>query len=279
MIIKEALKLTEERLASAGVIPFKFEAKELLAFALQTEPARLRFMGEDEISEEAAVKLEDALKRRENGEPLQYILGFWEFYSLPFKVGEGVLIPRADTELLVDNALEFLKSKSGAEVADLCSGSGCIAISIAKERPDCKVSALELSEEALEYLKHNKTLNGVELEIIKQDITADIPDRKFDLIISNPPYIETFAIPDLDKELSFEPNMALDGGDDGLRFYRIIAREWTRNLKKGGALMVEVGINQHLAVAELFKEAGLSGVRYVCDINGIERVIIGTLPL
>lgn len=279
MIIKEALKLTEERLVSAGVIPFKFEAKELLAFALQTEPARLRFMGEDEISEEAAAKLEDALKRRENGEPLQYILGFWEFYSLPFKVGEGVLIPRADTELLVDNALEFLKGKSGAEVADLCSGSGCIAISIAKERPDCRVSALELSEEALEYLKYNKILNGVELEIIKQDITTDIPDRKFDLIVSNPPYIETFAIPDLDKELSFEPNMALDGGDDGLRFYRIIAREWTRNLKKGGALMVEVGINQHLAVAELFKEAGLSGVRYVCDINGIERVIIGTLPL
>jgi len=279
MLIKEALRYAEEKLLKIGVIPYKFEAKELVALALETEPQKLRLMAEEAFPPRSAELLEEYISRRANGEPLQYIIGYWEFYSLPFKVGQGVLIPRADTELLVDNALEFLKGKGGAEVADLCSGSGCIAISIAKNCPDCRVSAYELSDETLDYLQYNKALNEVELEIIKQDITANIPCKKFDLIVSNPPYIETFAIPDLDKELSFEPNMALDGGDDGLKFYRSITENWVTNLKKGGALMVEVGINQHTAVARLFREAGLRDVKWICDINGIERVIIGTLPL
>lgn len=279
MLIKEALRFAEEELLKIGIIPYKFEAKELVALALKTEPQKLRLMAEEAFPPRFAELLEEYISRRANGEPLQYIIGYWEFYSLPFKVGQGVLIPRADTELLVDNALEFLRGKDGAEVADLCSGSGCIAISIAKNRPDCRVSAYELSDEALDYLQYNKALNEVELEIIKQDITANIPCKKFDLIVSNPPYIETFAIPDLDKELSFEPNMALDGGDDGLKFYRTITENWVTNLKKGGALMVEVGINQHTAVARLFREAGLRDVKWICDINGIERVIIGTLPI
>lgn len=279
MTIKETLIQAEQALRQADIIPYQFEAKELVAWVLGISPNMLWLKRDEEMPQEAEEKLKKAILSRTNGEPLQYIIGDWEFYSLPFKVGPGVLIPRADTELLVDSALEFLKDKKGAVVADLCSGSGCIAIAVAHERPDCKVSALELSSEALEYLRTNNEINKTDVNIIQADILTIDCAEKFDIILSNPPYIESFTIPTLDQEVLCEPHMALDGGDDGLDFYRQITKKWSANLKPGGALMVEIGINQHESVSRLFAEAGFENIRQIRDINGIERVIIGTLPL
>ncbi|MBQ5810075.1 MAG: peptide chain release factor N(5)-glutamine methyltransferase [Clostridia bacterium] len=279
MIIEEALRATEAALMGAGIAPYKFEAKELLALALGCLPQALRLRLGEDITEDALCRLEEYINRRVGGEPLQYIVGQWEFYSLPFMVGPGVLIPRADTELLVDKALDFLKGKGCPKVADLCSGSGCIAVATAVNRPDCKVDAYELSTDAIKYLKQNIALNNTNVNIINTDILAADCTEKYDIILSNPPYIESDIIKELETEVQKEPHMALDGGSDGLTFYRAIAKKWVSNLKPGGALMVEIGINQHTAVEQLFIEAGLIDVHSAKDINGIERVIIGTMPL
>ncbi len=279
MTVKESIVSTEEAFRSAGIIPWQFEARQLVSHILGVSPAELRLGLDKAVDQNDLARLNSAVERRLNGEPLQYIMGWWEFYSLPFKVGPGVLIPRADTELLVDYALEYLKGRPSAKVADLCSGSGCIAIAVAKQRPDCNVSAFELSKDALEYLKFNNEYNCAGVNIIPCDITADFCADKFDIILSNPPYIETDVIDELDAEVKNEPHMALDGGNDGLDFYRCITEKWVKNLKPGGALMVEVGINQHVAVAELFRHAGLENIGWKADLNGIERVIVGTLPL
>jgi len=214
--------------------------------------------------------------KRIRGEPLQYLLHEWEFYSLKFKVGAGVLIPRADTEVLVDSALEFLKTQKSADVVDLCSGSGCVAVSIAKNAPDCHVKAIEKSPDAFEFLKENIALNQVDIQPILGDITTDV-DGVYDLVVSNPPYIKRNIISSLQAEVQHEPFMALDGGADGLFFYRIIAEKWFHHVKNRGKIMVEIGYDQSEDVCKIFETLGLSNIKTIKDYSGNDRVIVGTV--
>ena len=197
-----------------------------------------------------------AIDRRCQGEPLQYILGQWEFYSLPFAVGRGVLIPRADTEILVDEALRLIENVTAPKVADLCAGSGCIAVSIAKNRPDATVTAVEYSDRAITYLRQNVADNQTtNVTVQTADVLAGAGDLTgFDLIVSNPPYIPTADIAGLAKEVHCEPIMALDGGDDGLTFYRTILQKWTAALNPNGMIAFEVGIDQAQAVSALLEK-------------------------
>lgn len=217
-------------------------------------------------------------QRRLSGEPTQYILGEWEFYGLPFYVGKGVLIPRPDTEVLVEKALEFIKDKPSPRVLDLCSGSGCIPIAIKKHRPEADVTAVELYDEAAAYLERNVALNGVEVALRRADV-LQAPDQKewgkFDLILSNPPYIDGKAMTELSPEVKAEPTTALFGGEDGLTFYRAIAEGWLPLLNEGGALGVEIGFDQGVSVAEILQNAGLE-TRLFKDYGGNDRVIFGT---
>jgi release factor glutamine methyltransferase len=215
-----------------------------------------------------------AAKRRVAGEPLQYILGEWEFFGLTFCLGEGVLIPRADTEILVEEAIKIIGDKP-LKVLDLCSGSGEVAVAVAKNTK-AYVTAIEKSEKAFEFLTKNIAKNNVSVKAVKGDIFDEF-EGEYDLILSNPPYIETGVIPTLSKEVSHEPVMALDGGADGLVFYKRILSYWSTKLKSGGKIAVEIGFDQGEKVANLFSENGFSEIQQIKDYSGNQRVIIGTL--
>ncbi len=249
----------QQMLQTAGNNSYRFEAAQIAEFA----------KGDVDLATQMA-------HRRLKGEPLQYLLGEWEFYGLPIYVGPGVLIPRADTEHLVDAALQFLKNKPTARVADLCAGSGCIGLAIQKNAPGCGAVAVEKSADAFAYLQKNIARLGSEVQAVQADITAGGFGR-YDLIVSNPPYICTDVLKHLQTEVQHEPQMALDGGADGLYFYRAILKHWLPCLEKGGALMVEIGYDQAAAVSHLFCDAGLKNVQTLQDYGKNDRVIIGTL--
>src|ERR1035437_207110 len=209
--------------------------------------------GDRPVSPDELDNLNKLLYRRIKGEPLQYILGLWEFYSLPFYVGEGVLIPRADTETLVDAALSSIEGINSPKVIELGAGCGAIAIAIAKKRPDAHVLALELSDIAIDYLKRNLELNKINnVSIIKADIYEYETTEKYDLLVCNPPYIKTDDIVSLQKEMNFEPKIALDGGNDGLMFYKEIASRWQGNIKNNGKIAVEIGSTQKADIIDIF---------------------------
>ena len=221
--------------------------------------------------------VEAAAKQRAAGRPLQYILGEWDFLSLTLEVGEGVLIPRADTELLCETAAGRLEGVEAPRVLDLCAGSGCVGLGIASLCKGAAVTAVELSGQAFGYLKRNCTrYPGLNVLPVKADVLKDFDQfgGGYDAILSNPPYIPTGDLPLLMREVKWEPAMALDGGD-GLVFYRMIADHWLDRLKEGGFCAVEVGIGQAEAVMEIFAGAGLRGVEVFRDLNRIKRVVIG----
>lgn len=276
MTAASALKRVRKTLLNAGIEDAQLEARALIQAVLKI--GSTAFLTDDsDIDERLLSELFKKAEKRADGYPLQYIIGEWEFFSLPFAVGEGVLVPRQDTEQLVLFAIEFLKEKPNAEVIDLCSGSGCIAISIAKHFPKAKVTAVEKSDRAFSYLLKNIEKNNVKVNAVLGDI-ADLETKKYyDLVVSNPPYIESDVLPTLQKEVKHEPAMALDGGNDGLSFYRLIARRWLPKIKHGGALAVEIGYNQKAAVTEIFQKAGIENVRCIKDYGGNNRVIVGTV--
>lgn len=232
------------------------------------------------ISRDQENQIDSMLQRRREGYPLQYILEHWEFWGLDFKVGPGVLIPRPDTEILVETVLKKIQGIKNPVIVDLCSGSGCIAISIAKERPDSKIYAIEKSTEAYRYLTYNINYNKVtNVKPIKADVLEFDTDfeERFDLIVSNPPYIPSEEIKNLSVEVLYEPTLALDGGNDGLEFYRGILNFWLPKLKNGGGIAVEVGYNQASLVKEIFEKSGLTAINLVKDLNNIDRVVAGDL--
>lgn len=215
------------------------------------------------------------LERYIDGEPLQYLIGQWEFYGLPFEVGPGVLIPRPDTETLVEFALSFLKDATNPAVADLCSGSGCVAISIAHLRPDADVFALELSGDAFAYLEKNLEHNHVSVTCIQCDVLSPPKLPPLDLIVSNPPYISAQDMAALQKQVRYEPALALAGGTDGCDFYRALPQLYAPFLKPGGAIAFEVGYDQAATVAGLLAQAGYHSVHVHNDLSGIGRVVSG----
>ena len=264
LTLYELRRQTEAELARAGIASARFEANQLVSAVCGDEP-----------SGNELVRLSELITRRINGEPLQYLLGEWEFYGLTLKTDPRALIPRADTETLIDVALDFLKNKTEPRIIDLCSGTGCIAIAIAKYS-NFAVTAVEKYENALSLLKDNIALYGVPVTPVPGDITeAPTIYRHYDLIVSNPPYIKSGDLSSLKPELKFEPQAALDGGSDGLDFYRALTKHWVPALNNDGMMAVEAGLGQHEQVAAMFKEAGLRDIRFYKDLLGIIRVISG----
>lgn len=222
--------------------------------------------------------LEQALEQRAAGRPLQYILGKWDFLTLTLEVGEGVLIPRPDTEILCEAAAARLTAVPHPRVLDLCAGSGCVGLGLCSLCPGAAVTAVELSEEALPYLRKNVARYPAYAVTVRQaDVLTDagqFPDGGYDAILSNPPYIPTGDLPQLMPEVRREPRMALDGDVDGLRFYRVIAARWRQKLAPGGFCAVEVGVGQAAAVADIFTAAGMTDIRIFRDLGGVERVVM-----
>ena len=259
----------------------EFEANQLLQWATGLDRSAL--MLETEVDDSAADKAIEAAHRRIKGEPLQYIIGQWEFYGLPFRVGEGVLIPRPETELLVEKAIERLPEK--AVVVDLCSGSGCIPIAIAKAVGTNLCYGVELSKQALGYFEENIRLNGVDTDVIAlqgdvlyppEELLDDLP-AKCSVITANPPYLTAEEMANLQKEVRREPESALFGGADGLDFYRVIFGVWKHKLERGGSFLVEVGDRQAESVRSLMEQEGFQCEIY-CDLNKTGRVVAGKYP-
>lgn len=231
-----------------------------------------------EISGEIQEKLISMAIKRAEHLPLQYILGKWSFMGFEFKVGEGVLIPRDDTEVLVGLCLDYLKASDGKTALDLCAGSGVVSVALDK-LANADVTAVELSDKAYNFLLEN--INGTNIKPHKGDIFEcyrDFEAKSFDLIASNPPYIKTGEIETLQTEVGYEPKTALDGGADGLDFYRAIARRWTPLLKSGGAMAFELGEGQAEYVGGLMADHGYINIKTAKDLGGTDRAIIGILP-
>ncbi|MBQ7338222.1 MAG: peptide chain release factor N(5)-glutamine methyltransferase [Clostridia bacterium] len=275
-----------DRLAAAGIDNAAGEARLLAAHFAGLDENVLRIHPDHSIPDPEGVLLR-ALERREMREPLQYILGTWSFWRQEYEVSPDCLVPRPDTECLVEEALRHLPR--GGRILDLCTGSGCIAISLLCERADASCVALELSEPTLALAKRNAARNGVgndRLTLLCGDVL--IPDflptlGKFDIIISNPPYIPTADLAALPPETQREPRMALDGGEDGLRFYRrILAPDYRTALKAGGCFLFEIGYDQGEALRTLAASIG-ADCRITRDYGGNDRVAwvtwdVGALP-
>ncbi|MBP1560650.1 MAG: peptide chain release factor N(5)-glutamine methyltransferase [Oscillospiraceae bacterium] len=289
MTLKELYELTDNMLCAARVENHRFDTDCLFEDILGADRVTLMLNGGNEVPEPDADRLMEAAEKRCSGEPLQYILGTWEFYGRKFCVGEGVLIPRPDTEVLAEKVLEHFKSVGNysPEICDLCSGTGCIAVTLKKEMPKATVHAVELSSEAMPYLIKNIRLNEADVKIIKGDVTdgrllenfADPDDigeyRKIDCIVSNPPYLTDKEMEELSREVKHEPELALRGGADGLKFYRTISCLWGEILKSGGLLAFEIGWEQGAAVKEILEKSGYKNVTVYKDYAGNDRVVTG----
>lgn len=272
-VYREATRM----LADAGIENAKYEAAEIIAAACNKDRSFVLTHGDAVLAEHRLRWTDDCLARRIAGEPLQYVLGQWEFYSQLIHTGKGVLVPRQDTEVLVDKVLEFIGNREEPKVLDLCSGSGCIAIAVARTDMRADVTAVELYDEATHYLERNIDFHRIPKRVhaCKYDVMT-APDGSFgryDVIVSNPPYIQTNKLADLQIEVKSEPMTALDGGADGCDFYRSIAANWACLLKDDGIIAVEIGYDIADAVCAIFADAGFT-TEVVKDLTGNDRVVI-----
>lgn len=238
--------------------------------------------GEDPVPEEGAAAFFSLVERRLAGEPLQYLLEEWEFYGLPFLVGPGVLIPRPETELLVDRALEAVEGCPSPALLDLCSGSGCVPIALGNKLPEARLWGVELSPDALGYFRQNIHRNGADnVTAVAGDVFSlpeEVTKRRYRVITANPPYIPRDELDSLQAEVRREPTLALDGGTDGLDFYRRLPGICLPLLEPGGWLILEIGEGQGAAVAELAREAGFGAVQIQRDLSGLERQVSARRP-
>lgn len=221
-------------------------------------------------------ELQRLLDGRLAREPLQYLLGKWEFYGREFFVGEGVLIPRPDTEILAGKVLELIREKKAPRILELCGGSGCLAVTIALERPDAEVWCVEKSPDAFVYLEKNNQALGAGVHLVLGDaLDAGCVEGDFDCILSNPPYLNAQDMDELEPELAYEPVMALYGDADGLYFYRELSGLWAGRLREKGVFAYEIGMGQHTAIGQLMAQAGLKSICQTRDYSGIIRVLSG----
>lgn len=270
---REAVK----KLSEAECESPEFDAQQLVSFCFGMNKTQLLMNSGSAVDEVKLIHFEDCVNRRCAHEPLQYIIGMWGFHEFSFKVGPGVLIPRPETELLVDFAVERIRKYNYSVVFDLCCGSGCIGLSVAKLCPDVKVFCADISDEALEYTRKNKELLGADnVTVIKTDIlesTGFLGLPRPDIVLSNPPYIRSDEISGLQEEVSFEPVLALDGGADGLDFYKALSEIWYPFINRGGYLAVECGEDQAEDIVSLFVNKADKG-RVIKDAAGLERVVV-----
>lgn len=269
----------KRRLEAAGIEDFGFEARVIMRHITGFDNKQIMLNYNTSLTPYQLRKLEEIINRRAARYPLQYILGEWSFYGLDFKVGDGVLIPRADSETAVDTALGLIKDKKNPAVLDLCAGSGAIGISIAANRADSVVTLIEKYDEAVKYLKANISRNSPDnAEGITGDVLkGDGADKKYDLIVSNPPYVKTGDLKGLQPEVLYEPQTALDGGGDGLFFYKAITENYKNSINRGGGICFEVGCGQAESVLTILKNASFTDTGTAKDLNGIERVVFGTV--
>lgn len=272
---------TRNILRKAGVEMAQLEARELVCYA--ADKSREQFSRDMWLYASSTVeqRVKDLVARRLAGEPVAYIIGEWEFYGLTLDITRDVLIPRTDTEILAGRAIELAKAAGeGARVLDLCAGSGCIGLAVAQNAPNCRVVLADLSEAALRICKSNVRRCGLNARVTCVLADALEPPAAslwdFDVIVSNPPYIPSGDIPGLDVSVrEYEPWSALDGGEDGLKFYRAIASRWNSALRLGGSLLFEVGINQAPDVEMILAEHGYENIRTTLDTAGIWRMVEG----
>lgn len=270
------------RLKKAGVEAAQLEAREIVCYAADKSREQLYRDMSLYASAQLEKRVEELVQRRLAGEPVAYIIGEWEFYGLPLDISRDVLIPRSDTELLAERGIaRAQEAGEGARVLDLCAGSGCVGLAIASQVPTCRVVLGDLSEGALRTCKQNVRRNGLNARVTCLSVDAlDNPSLAlwdFDVIVCNPPYIPSGDIAGLDASVrDYEPRMALDGGEDGLDYYRAITPKWKAALRLGGALLFEVGIGQAPAVEEILAQNGYQDIQSAQDTQSIWRVVEGT---
>jgi len=274
---------TRRALAAAGLEEPEQEAQEMLCAASGKGREELLRDLDLYMNDDIAQQVEEMVRRRCEGEPLAYVLGQWPFRELTLEVGPHVLIPRQETEILVQLAVDRLQEYDGpTRVLDLCSGSGCVGLSIAAEVPTARVVLMEASDLALDVCRRNVRRNRLSIRAVhmKGDALAEPKPNLglFDVLVCNPPYIPTGDIPGLDASVrDYEPHMALDGGPDGLDFYRAIARFWREALSKSGRLYFEVGMGQADAVLRIMRAEGFGDIQVIPDTLQVPRVVFGTV--
>jgi release factor glutamine methyltransferase len=269
------LDWTTQKFTDAGFASARLEAQLLLAHVLGCSRVQLYTGFDKPLGEDELAGYRSLIKRRLGGEPVAYLLGEQEFWALPFWVDASVLVPRPDTETLI----EVAKGLGGTRVLDLCTGSGAIAVALAKELPAATVVATEISVEAAALARRNAERNGVTVDVRTGDLWEPVAGETFDLIVSNPPYIATSVIATLSPEVRREPRIALDGGPDGLAFYDRILARLRDHLAPGGWLAVEHGFDQADAVRERFERAGLVEITLTHDLGKNPRVTRGTVSI
>lgn len=280
MLTRQALPVAKNLLLAAGLGEAEREARLICAYLCGAEPGQLALFLEQDIGEAPLASL---LARRIAGEPLQYVLGEAGFMGLTFAVGPGVLIPRADTEILVEKAISLLKDFKAPLIADIGTGSGAIAVSLAKHLPQSVVYGVDISPDALLWAKKNALLNGIgnRCRFYVGDLLAPFValDLRFDLIISNPPYITVAEMEQLSADVLREPSLALCGGTDGLDFYPSLARQAAPLLRPGGYLLLEHGWRQQRQVELLLEQEGWQVAERLRDLGGRDRGIVANPPV
>lgn len=273
MTVSEWLSNAAAALEATGCPDPKVDSRWIAEDMLKMTPAQLRFEAQNELSDDALALLNACLERRVSGEPVQYILGSADFMGLKFYVDRRVLIPRQDTETLVEAAVIDLQQRENPKVLDLCTGSGAIGLSIKSLIPDAQITLTDISTAALEVAEKNAKALSVSVNFRHGDLFKAIAKEKFDLIVSNPPYLRTDEMENLQREVRFEPAIALEAGEQGMDFYERIALDAAKHLNAGGTIYLETGCEQARSVLELLNQnidAEASGV--ICDLCGKERI-------
>lgn len=274
-----ALRRLTHYLEENGIEAPDFEALQMLQSLGYSKIQILE--GRGVLTQQQQEQLRQLASRRLEGEPLQYLLGEWEFYGLTLKVGPGVLIPRPDTETLVEAGLSYLKGRTGCRVLDLCAGTGCVGLAVEQNAKNISaLYALEKEEAAFFYLKENLAAYESRIMPLHQDGLAPGPEAdKLDVILCNPPYLTGEDMESLQTEVRYEPPSALDGGEDGLDFYRRLTAVWKDRLVSGGLLAYEIGMGQQEDVSRILTREGLEQIHWKEDLSGIVRVVAGRKPM
>lgn len=274
MKYKELYAYGSDRLKKAGIAEAALDARLMLEHVCHTDRNDLLVHGDKEIAEEQQENYVNCIRRRTAHEPLQYITGEQEFMGLTFEVNPQVLIPRQDTETLVEETMRILHD--GMNILDMCTGSGCILLSLMKYSNNCSGIGADISEEALKVARRNAERLQIEDVCFMQSNLFDKIEERFDVIISNPPYIKSGVIPELMEEVrDYEPIGALDGTENGLFFYDAIIKEAPQYLNRGGYLLFEIGCDQAEEVSARMENAGFKAVSVVKDLAGLDRVVYG----
>ena len=266
----------------SGIEAATLEARELVCYAAGKTREELMRDARLYVPRLVEEKTRELVARHLAGEPVAYLIGEWEFYGLPLDISESVLIPRADTEVLAAQAIDYVKTLDKPRVLDLCAGSGCVGLAIASQVKTCHVVLGEIDEGALRICRQNVRRNGLTTRVMPYQVDAlqkpSVNLGEFDCIVCNPPYIPDGDMEGLDPSVrDYEPHLALRGGEDGLDFYRAVCDKWHDALRTGGRLYFEVGIGQADDVLRLMRSVGFGDIQVIPDTNEIPRVVFGTL--